>query len=70
MSLTDRINSLLLDLGKFVDEHWFTYWLVILCVAGGGLLSALFSWTFAIFVPLFILLVGYVARNKYKKTGD
>lgn len=68
MSLTDRINSLLLDLGKFAYEHWFTYWLVIVCVAAGGVLSVLLSWAFAVFVPLFILFVGFVARNKYKKT--
>ena len=68
MSLSDKLNSLMLDLGKFAYEHWFTYWLVILCVALGGVLSALLSWSFAVFVPLFILLVGFVARNKHQKT--
>ncbi len=67
MSLSDKINSLMSDLGKFASEHWFIYWLVVMPIALGGVLSAIFGWPFAVFVPLFILWVGFIARNVYKK---
>lgn len=67
MRLSDKINSLMDDLGKFAYEHWVTYWMVVLAVALGGVLSAILGWPFAVFVPLFILWVGFVARSRYKK---
>jgi hypothetical protein len=67
MGLADKINSLMLDLGKFAYEHWMTYIMVILCVVMGGVLSALWGWPFAVFVPLFILWIGLAARNQYKR---
>jgi len=68
MSFFDTMNKLLLDLGKFVHEHWFMYLVITLAVAAGGVLAAFFSWAFAIIVPLFILFVGFVAKSKYEKT--
>ena len=67
MGLSDKINSLMEDLGKFAYEHWFSYWLVILAVMVGGILSAFFGWPFSVFVPLFILWVGFIARKQYKR---
>ena len=55
MSIFDKLNSLIYDLGKFDYEHWPSYFLVVLLVAGGGLFSAFLGWPFAVFVPLFIL---------------
>lgn len=67
MGLADKINSLMGDLGKFAYEHWFTYWLVVLAVASGGVLSAIFGWPFAVLVPLFMLWGGFLARSQYKR---
>lgn len=67
MRLADKINSLMGDLGKFAYEHWFTYLMITLAIALGGVLSAIWGWGFAVFVPLFILWVGFVARNQYKR---
>lgn len=67
MGLNDTINSLMGDPGKFAYEYWPTYLHVELVVAIGGVLSAILGWPFAVFVPLFILWVGFVAKNRYKK---
>lgn len=66
-SSSDKINSLMKDLGKFVSEHWGSYLIVVLSVTLGGVLSVIFGWPFAVFVPLFILWMGFVARNRYKR---
>lgn len=65
--ISDRINSLMEDLGKFAAEHWGSYLIVVLAVTLGGVLSAILGWPFAVFVPLFILWVGFVARNRYQR---
>jgi len=65
--ISKKINSLMEDLGKFASEHWGSYLIVVLAVALGGVLSAIFGWPFAVFVPLFILWVGFVARSRYKR---
>lgn len=66
-SISDKINALMEDLGKFAAEHWGSYLIVILAITLGGVLSAIFGWPFAVFVPLFILWMGFVARNRYKR---
>ena len=67
-TISNKINSLMKDLGKFVYEHWFIYIIVVLAVVLGGVLSAIFGWFFAVVVPLFILWVGFIAKNRYKRT--
>ena len=67
MWLSDKINSLMADLGKFTNEHWISYLIVVLSVALGGVLSAIFGWPFAVLVPLFILWIGFVARKRHQR---
>jgi len=47
------------DLGKFTNEHWISYLIVVL--------SAIFGWPFAVLVPLFILWIGFVARKRHRR---
>ena len=37
-TISNKINSLMEDLGKFAYEHWFIYIIVVLAVALGGVL--------------------------------
>ena len=54
------------DLQKFSAERWGTIWVVGVFIAGGGFLSAVFGWPFALIVPGWLILVAFMMKKRYK----
>lgn len=65
--ITDWLDEVYASFGKFVAEHWFTYWVALAIVAAGGFIGDFFGWPFSLFVPAWFVLVGYVLSRKYKR---
>ena len=54
------------DAQEFSAKHWATIWVIGVLIAGGGVLSAIFGWPFAFFVPAWFVFVAYLLKKKYK----
>lgn len=65
--LSDKLNEFWDIFGSFVYTYWGLYWIVLLLVMVGGVLSAFFGWPFALFVPAWLLFAGYIMKIRYKK---
>lgn len=65
--VTEWLNGIYNSFGKFVSEHWFTYWVVAAIVAAGGIIGDLFGWLFSLIVPGWFVFTGWLMKKKYEK---
>ena len=59
-----------MKLGKFLNEHWGTFWQVIAGLVVVGVIVVLSGgdWGWALIgIPIFAFVVGYFFKSKYMK---
>ena len=65
--ITNWLDEIYATFGKFVAEHWFTYWVVAAIIASGGFIGHFLGWAFSLLVPAWFVFVGWALSKKYKK---
>jgi hypothetical protein len=65
--VSDWLDGVYESFGKFVSEHWVTYWVALAVVTAGGFLGHFFGWPFSLFVPGWFVFVGWIFKRKYEK---
>lgn len=64
------LNKKYKEFGEYLNEEgkWNEYWKIIVVVVVLGIVGDMLGWAFFLFIPAFLIIVGYFFKKKYKNT--